>query len=182
VLLLAHALKQHNSDRSSQIQAAGSVHWNTNAAVLVDDEQILREPFCFRAEHEKITALKSCFVVRALALCRQKKIIRTLRLRPLQGVKGIPEFQAYVVPIIEACSFQLSIIERKTKRLDQMQRRLCGQAKPTDVACVWRNLRPDQDNIKQVIPPLRFVLTSLSLQIVGAKEEIKEEKSTATFC
>ena len=29
-----------------------------------------------------------------------------------------------------------------------MQRRLCSQAKATDVACVWRNLRPDQDNVK----------------------------------
>ena len=30
------------------------MHWNTNAAVLVGREQILREPFCFSTEHEKI--------------------------------------------------------------------------------------------------------------------------------
>src|SRR3977135_2777460 len=98
------------------------MHWNTNAAVLVDGEQILRESFCFSAEHEKITALKSCCVVSAVTLCRQKKIIRSRRLRLLQSIKGTPEFQPYFVPIIETCPFQLPIFQRKAKRLDQMQR------------------------------------------------------------
>src|SRR5580704_3276236 len=98
------------------------MHWNTNAAVLVNGQQILREPFCFSTEHEKISALKSCLVIRALTLCRQKKIIRTRRLRPPQDVKGIPKFQGYVVPIIETRPFQLPIIYRKAERLDQMER------------------------------------------------------------
>jgi len=135
------------------------MHWNTNTAVLVGREQILREPFCFSAEHEKITALKSRFVVRALALCRQKRIIRTRRLRPLEGVKGIPEFQVYVVPIIKTCPFQLPIFQRKAERLNQMQSRLRRQANPADVACVWRNLRPDQDNIKHARLPLPLRLS-----------------------
>ena len=32
-----------------------------------------------------------------------------------------------------------------------MQRRLSREAKPTDVACVWRNLRPNQNNIKHAV-------------------------------
>ena len=65
-----------------------------------------------------------------------------------QRIERIPQLQAYLVPIIEAGSLQLPIIQRKAKRLDQMQRRLCGQAKPTDIACVWGYLRPNQDNVK----------------------------------
>src|SRR4029077_13704077 len=32
-----------------------------------------------------------------------------------------------------------------------MHRGLRGQTKPTDVACVWRNLRPNQNNIKHAV-------------------------------
>jgi hypothetical protein len=71
--LLAHGFKQHNCDRSGQVQAAGFMHRNADAAIFIGYEQILRKPFCFRAKHEKIIALKSYFVVRTLALCRQKK-------------------------------------------------------------------------------------------------------------
>ncbi len=67
------------------------------------------------------------------------------------------------------------MVQRKAKRLDQMQSRLCGHTKPADIACVWRYLRPNQDNIKHALLLIRCVLSSSHLQSVEGEEQIKEE-------
>src|SRR2546429_8873250 len=154
------------------------MHRDADAAIFVGHEQILRKPFCFGAKHEKIIALKSRSVIKALTLCCQKKVIRIRRLRPLQGVEGIPQLQAHFAPVIQPRSFQLPMIQRKAKRLDQMQSRFCGQTKPTDVACVWRYLRPNQDDVKHLLFLFRCVLSSSHLQSIEGEEQIKEENAT----
>src|SRR6266404_128152 len=67
------------------------------------------------------------------------------------------------------------MIQRKAKRLDQMQRRFCGQTKATDVACVWRYLRTNQDDVKHLLFLFRCVLSSSHLQSGEGEEQIKEE-------
>src|SRR5437867_7708208 len=108
--LLSHSLEQHNCNRSSQVQTSRPVHRNSDAVINVGAQQILREAFRLAAKHEEIILLKSHFVIRPLAFCRQKKIARSRRLRPLQCIKGIPYFQRYIVPVVEPCSAQFSII------------------------------------------------------------------------
>src|SRR5256886_10166648 len=92
------------------------MHRDADAAIFVGHEQILRKPFCFGAKHEKIIALKSRRVIKALTLCCQKKVIRIRRLRPLQGVEGIPQLQAHFAPVIQPRTFQLPMTQRKAKR------------------------------------------------------------------
>lgn len=62
--------------------------------------------------------------------------------------EGIPNLEVDFTPIIEASAFQFPIVERKAKRLHQMQCRFRGQTKSADVAGVWRNLRLDQNNVE----------------------------------
>jgi len=42
----------------------------------------------------------------------------------------------------------LSVVQRKAKRLDQVERRLRSQTKPADIARVRRNLRLDQNDVE----------------------------------
>ena len=56
-----------------------------------------------------------------------------------------------------------------------MQRRLRSHAKPTDVACVWRNLRPDQDNVKHAgAGTVDSAARSVSPQLQFARDEFFE--------
>ena len=69
-MLLTDRLKQHNSNSGSEIQAAGSMHWNANAAIVIGRKQTLGEAFRLRTKYQKIIAVKSHIVVRALTFCR----------------------------------------------------------------------------------------------------------------
>src|SRR6266508_2895587 len=120
--LLPHGLEQHNCNRCSQVQTSRPVHRDSDAVINVGSQQIIGEPLRFAAKHEEIIFLKLYVVVRAFALCRQKKITRRRWLRAAQRVEGIPQLQSHFVPVIKAGPAQFSIVERKAKRFDEMQR------------------------------------------------------------
>ena len=146
--LLSHCFEQHNCDCGREVQAARLVHRDSDGIADVGREQILGQPSRFPSENEEITTMKFHIVISPFRFRSQEKISRLRRLCPLQVVEGIPQSHVQFIPIIEAGAFQLSIVQGEPEWLYQMERRLRRQTKPPDVACVWRNLRLDQDNIK----------------------------------
>ena len=52
-----------------------------------------------------------------------------------------------VLPVIHARALELRVVELEAERLDQMQRRLGGRAKPRHIARVRRDFRFNQDDV-----------------------------------
>ena len=119
--LLAHSLKQHNRDSCSQVKASRPVHWDEDAIMNVGGEHVLRQPFRFPTKNQEVLSLKLHLVIRTLAFCRQKKIARVRRLPLPQRFKRIPQLRMHFLPVIQTCSAQFSIVERKAKRFHQVQ-------------------------------------------------------------
>ena len=115
---------------------------------VVCGQQRLRQPFRFAPKDKKIATLKFNIVISALRFRREKKVPRTGLLFGLQLGERIPDVHIDFFPVIESRTFQLSIIQRKSERLDQMQGRARSKAKPADISGIRRDLRLDQDHVK----------------------------------
>ncbi len=64
-----------------------------------------------------------------------------------EAVKIVPNAEFHVLPIVQARTLYLSTIERKTHRLDHMQKRPGGETGATDVAGIPMNFRPNQHHV-----------------------------------
>jgi hypothetical protein len=148
---LPHSFEEHNRYRRSKIEAAGSAHRNGNAIVDVRAQQTFGQPFGFTTENKKIATPKFYVPVGTPRLCCYEKIAGIARLGRSQFSKGFPRAQIDFVPIIQSSPFQLSIFQRKAKRLDQMQRRLRSQTKTADISRVRRYLRLNQNNVEHKV-------------------------------
>jgi hypothetical protein len=147
--LLPNGFEQHNSHGGGQIQTARPVHRNGEAIVPVDREQFLRKAFGFTAENKKIARLKRHIAVGTLCLGRKKEIARGLRLCVPQIFKRVPDFDIDLLPIVEPRSLQLPVVQGKAEGLDQVENRSRSEAQPAHVARIRRDLRFNQDNVKQ---------------------------------
>ncbi len=61
----------------------------------------------------------------------------------------------HLLPIIQPRALQLPIVDREAQRSHQMQGRIRGQAQPSDVPSVRRNLWLDQDDVEHLLPRTR---------------------------
>jgi len=140
---LPDPFEQHDRDRRRQIQATRPVHWDRDAIIAVRFEQIFRQTLRLAAKYEEVAGFEFDLVIGPVRFRRQKKITGRRLLFRSQLLERIPNPQFDLVPVIEACAFQLSVVQRKAKGFDQMQDRLRGQAKPPNISSVRRNLRLD---------------------------------------
>ena len=145
---MAHRLEKDNRDRVCQVQAPRPLHGNREQLFGVSREQRFGEALRFASENQKISWPEADVVVGAVRFRREKKQLRVRVSRSPQVRKGIPKPNIYFLPVIEPSALKFAIVDRESKRLDQVKSGTGRETKPADVARVRRNLGLDQDDVE----------------------------------
>src|SRR5687767_13511402 len=93
------------------------------------------------AEHEHYVRRKLCIPIRPPAFRAEEERCAEGGELSFESVPAGPDAQVDVLPVVEAGTADLPLIERKAERLDEMQRRTGGEARTARISGVPMNLR-----------------------------------------
>src|SRR5438067_3249789 len=145
---LAYRFEQDNPNRRGQVQAARPSHRDRQQIIGIRRQERFRQTLCLSAENQKIAGPERNVVVSALGFRREEKEARARFARPPQVFEGIPELDVDFLRVIEAGSLEGAIVDGESQGLDQVQSRTRGEAEPSDVAGIRRDLWLDEDDVE----------------------------------
>ena len=139
---LPDRLVKRYSDAVSEIEAAhvGVRHGNGQTRISVHFQQFLRQASSLRAEYKKIAGIEPPLGIYTVGLGGEvhKSGGRVFRVEILEIEMAM---KPDLIPIIEAGTFQRTVIHSKPGHADDMKVGECRRAKTRYISCIWRYFR-----------------------------------------
>ncbi len=131
-------------------------------------EDRFRQTRCFRTENQKKFLLPGHLSKRTSAAFSEHNHFQPIRVHDLQEIRyRIPHPQIYLGPVVQTCALHFTTCQGKSKRFDQVQTGIDGNARPADIASIPVHLRRHQDHMSlknasagKCLLRLRFRLTA----------------------
>ena len=144
---LANAFKQHDRYRRCQVQASSTRGHGDGVAIGGPfSQQTFGQTLCFASENQTIAPIEIDLPVWSPRFGREKK--GTTGSSGLKFVEIFPQRHIDIPPIIHTCPPQLTIVEAKSERLNQVKSAAGRERESCNIPGVWRDLRFDQYKVK----------------------------------
>src|SRR5262249_192411 len=141
--------------RGGEIQAPClRAHGDAEAVVRMGVEQGFWQTAGFRAEDKAALCRKLHLPGSSSGLGGEEEL-RAGNLR-CKLLPGVPKAEVDFGPVVEPRTLQITILQAEAERLDEMEPRSRGEAKPAYRACIVRNLGLVEDDVKHAMCDAAF--------------------------
>ena len=146
---LAQCFVEGDGYRVGQIMAAGVFTRHGNSVKLFGITLVegLGQAMSLIAENQPVALRKALLVDVPLGLGAAEKEAGGVVVAPEKIIPVFIKMPVQVGPVVQARAAQVGLVQQKSQRLDQVQRCVRADTKPTDGAGVLRDLWSDQDDV-----------------------------------